>query len=1161
MSSRSDPEILPGPPDTESFVPSPEQQQIVGLLERLLGSAFANRYKDFCRLTSGTTGLRASKPMAAHALRELDSMMRVALVVPMEAKAVENKEDIARLKDAVKSLRSKGYGPDSLQRATKALKPQHNHAAEIKLIGARLGLSEDSETVQSWISLTKTAGRAHERHFHRSLSIDDAFRNDFQRPLDLVLDGVLAALQKRYAAFMKRVETIAAMSNRDEAIDLFETEVPNAPPLQWHFFQKIQSSDWLPLLLKRNLVREPLLDADGSDVTEYGPWPLGHYLLNVAKSHDPNTFPFLVKALRNLKESQHPAVKRFGLDTIAELPATAANDLVDVVIGWLNPDTPDLYYTAPEVILKRLAEGGYVASSLKVAAALFKVFKRGGVIASIHPQHMYEHHLPGAASVLALKDGLAAVCLFSGILVEAAAITDKAPNEDYSYLTPNPLSDDKMANYGIWEALVIAVRNAALLGSQIKPESTPDIIQYLFSQPLKIFTRIAIHVLSKNVDAAPQLAASFLTNADFIGETWCEDEYAELALAYFPRLSAEEKKRILSKVDTLADSGREAYRARYSAHHNTQPTAEDERRYDSAVMQETVWKWRTVLPPERQRLLDESVELLGEPDEFMRRLFPPEISPLTSAEFRAKSMSEIIELLKSFVPSDGPVRQTINAFGQQLRAAVEQEPMRFADAAPECSSLRPIYVRRLLEAFETVATKSEKSLTWDPILSLLKSVFERLANPANEFTQADADDKDWLWCCSTAARLLKTALAQPHTNLKLERAEVIESLITTLFEHAPHEPSAKDFESGFERHPAFTAAQSLWGSAIELCLIFIWWQSRQEGAPIQKEPRQALQLSPHIAALLERSLEDRSTWGRIPRVLLGQRLTWLSYFGKDWLTRHFPALLPDHDESLRRATWLGHLQSDSGPVYSQTATEYLLPSYLDEIDRIGDNESEDSAENRAKRLGDYILLLWIAEMMPEDVLNHFLSRAPGSIRRHSIGYLGRTLQLPGDKLPDDKRMRARRHWETRLAAACSAPNKEVYREELAAIGQWFIHDAANIDLDWLFDQLLTLFRAGFAPNNGYSLIEWLGHVAPSHPSQAVGVLAEMLASPHLNHWTYTTHTAPIRTVLQHGLLADPATAQRSRDVINVLATMAQPGYLDLLETGGNQANPIVGRDD
>ena len=141
--------------------------------------------------------------------------------------------------------------------------------------------------------------------------------------------------------------------------------------------------------------------------------------------------------------------------------------------------------------------------------------------------------------------------------------------------------------------------------------------------------------------------------------------------------------------------------------------------------------------------------------------------------------------------------------------------------------------------------------------------------------------------------------------------------------------------------------------------------------------------------------------------------------------------------------------------------------------------------------------------------------------------------------------------------ACAASNKESYREELAAIGQWFIHDAANIDPDWLFEQLLALFKAGFAPNNGYSLIEWLGNVALSRPAQAVAVFAEMLNSPQLNDGTYTTHTGPIRTILEQGLLADPATAQHARDVINVLATMAQPGYLELLEPPSEASSTAV----
>lgn len=68
-----------------TFDLSPEQQHTSTLLNRLLGKAIADRYVDFCRLAAGAFALKVSRPMAAHGLRELDSMLRQVLAVPMEA--------------------------------------------------------------------------------------------------------------------------------------------------------------------------------------------------------------------------------------------------------------------------------------------------------------------------------------------------------------------------------------------------------------------------------------------------------------------------------------------------------------------------------------------------------------------------------------------------------------------------------------------------------------------------------------------------------------------------------------------------------------------------------------------------------------------------------------------------------------------------------------------------------------------------------------------------------------------------------------------------------------------------------------------------------------------------------------------------------------------
>ena len=209
-----------------TFALSPEQQDTAALLRRLLGKAITERYIDFCRLAAGAFPLIVSRPMAAHALRELDSTLRHVLEVPMEAKASELPEDAARLDEAQKQLRALGYDAETVQQASKYLKPRFTHKDQIRKIVARLGLDPDGDIATKWASLSDSVGKAHERAFHRSLAVDDEFRARYQQPFDTVIRAVAVALEGRYATLMRRVEEIAAMPNWAAAAAAFATRFP-----------------------------------------------------------------------------------------------------------------------------------------------------------------------------------------------------------------------------------------------------------------------------------------------------------------------------------------------------------------------------------------------------------------------------------------------------------------------------------------------------------------------------------------------------------------------------------------------------------------------------------------------------------------------------------------------------------------------------------------------------------------------------------------------------------------------------------------------------------------------------------------------------------------------------------------------------------------------
>jgi hypothetical protein len=88
---------------------SSEQRNTTALIQRSLGKRIADRYVDFCHLAAGAFTLRVSIPIAAHALRELESILRDTLAMPTEATITPSQEDIDKIESAKTQLRALGF--------------------------------------------------------------------------------------------------------------------------------------------------------------------------------------------------------------------------------------------------------------------------------------------------------------------------------------------------------------------------------------------------------------------------------------------------------------------------------------------------------------------------------------------------------------------------------------------------------------------------------------------------------------------------------------------------------------------------------------------------------------------------------------------------------------------------------------------------------------------------------------------------------------------------------------------------------------------------------------------------------------------------------------------------------------------------------------------
>jgi hypothetical protein len=121
-------------------------------------------------------------------------------------------------------------------------------------------------------------------------------------------------------------------------------------------------------------------------------------------------------------------------------------------------------------------------------------------------------------------------------------------------------------------------------------------------------------------------------------------------LAWLPSLTPEDKTKVLGVIDAIPDKGLEGWKARLEEHTKKLADAEAERKFRAAKFRDAVWKWRTVLPTERQEALDRTVQELGDPDAWKEQLFPPEESPLRGTDFSSRPVPEIVSFLKSWRP-------------------------------------------------------------------------------------------------------------------------------------------------------------------------------------------------------------------------------------------------------------------------------------------------------------------------------------------------------------------------------------------------------------------------------------------------------------------------------------------------------------------------------
>ena len=247
-------------------------------------------------------------------------------------------------------------------------------------------------------------------------------------------------------------------------------------------------------------------------------------------------------------------------------------------------------------------------------------------------------------------------------------------------------------------------------------------------------------------------------------------------------------------------------------------------------------------------------------------------------------------------------------------------------------------------------------------------------------------------------------------------------------------------------------------------------------------------------------------------------------------------MFPLSESDLAATAWLGHLQNDRGPAAE--LIDLLQPYYALHIQSLGQSDAPPGFEEGNNRLTEYLMILYLWNKLPDELLRHFWEVAAVPARRHAMWFMGRHM-LPTNNL----RGRAMAYWDERLQAATRADDPEPFQRELGTIGNFFLWE---VDRIWLADQLLIMLNAGIAPNDAFGVIDNLAKLLPERIDKVVEVTNLLVRQPNVQAWIFASQDQSLRTILVEGKKsATPGTAATVKEIVSYLASRGNPSFLDL----------------
>ncbi|WP_378954592.1 hypothetical protein [Pelosinus sp. sgz500959] len=885
----------------------------------------------------------------------------------------------------------------------------------------------------------------------------------------------------------------------DKAID----QIRKTPEHHRYFFEKLSSPVWIEPLLSKGFFRDaPDIEKKG-EYLAFRSWPESRYLARMANLDSAS----VAKALLEMKDTDNPRVHEDVLDAIINLDIFHALAVIKRELKWLK-EQDHFYLNIPvklQDVILRFIRDGKTKRAIDIAGILWclkevpdlnpKKAKELGVTPTQHasPQYGEWEYIEGIKRLvpelikvepLMLLELLVHL-LNTTVLVEVGQLTDFS--YDYSHSWRPAIEDhEQNGNYPDARATLIeALRDTCFTIAQEGIMTVVDLITFLDGFNWPIFRRISLYLL-QHFECTPQDLENRLTNNNYFFSIDMRYEYFHLLAKKFNLLSSAKQEIILGLIDEGPDV--ENIKQYYNERSNRQPTLEEVNLHIGSWQLDRLEAIAGFLPVEwkdKYQFLSHKYSKSEHPDfvSYHSTAWRGPTSPVTVEEISEMPVTEIVNFLTSWKPSNEWHSSTPEGIARVLEVVISKNPAKFSSDLDGFEQIIPTYARAVISGFNLAQQRGEE-LAWGEIVYFCDWIVSQRRDALTDISQYMLDaDPDWGWSRKSVAFLIKDGLSTNSISYDLRKP------IWSIIEKLSSDPEpTPEYEQRYKMGPELSI-NVVRGVALYSVIAYARWVCDNEKL-FHEDGRKikGFEYCAESKAVLEEHLNSTVDSCCCIRSIYGQKFVNLLEIDYEWVRDNTSKIfaIDNPKTPLYNAACQGYLNSCSPDL---TMYEILKPCYESWINMLDLATEEDLSKNLSRHLIELYALGAFPLAEENNPISQFYNLSSDSINAFMISHIGRILKHE-DNIRDEVIQRLKEHWEQRRTDIGS--EVENHKNELTAFS-WYVL-SNKFPPDWVFCQLNELISRGVVIEPLFSCFEFLASVAAKHPIDTIKFLRTILNS-------------------------------------------------------------------